>query len=99
MRLLGQGPGGQPVLIRAKAEGGEALFAGQVGIRSGQATGRTWGGKDRTPVMCFTGVCREPAARPAVAAGRGVPRPRACFGGRGSTVVPSLTLRVVLSSC
>ncbi|MGW2370747.1 IS630 family transposase [Streptomyces sp. NPDC001667] len=43
--------------IRAKArsEGAEVLFAGQVGIRSGHITGRTWGEKGRTPVVCRTG--------------------------------------------
>ncbi|MEU2516770.1 winged helix-turn-helix domain-containing protein [Streptomyces syringium] len=39
--------------IRAKArkDGGEILFAGQAGIRSGQVTGRTWGEKGKTPVV------------------------------------------------
>ncbi|MFI1184659.1 IS630 family transposase [Streptomyces sp. NPDC020799] len=43
--------------IRAKArsEGAEVLFADQVGIRSGHITGRTWGEKGRTPVVCRTG--------------------------------------------
>lgn len=37
--------------IRAKAgkDGGEVLFADQVGIRSDQVTGRTWGEKGKTP--------------------------------------------------
>ncbi|MEU2874703.1 IS630 family transposase, partial [Streptomyces olivoreticuli] len=39
----------------AKAEGGEILFADQVGVRSGQVTGRTWGAKGRTPVVRRTG--------------------------------------------
>jgi transposase len=34
--------------IHAKAEGGEVPFADQVGIRSDQVTGRTWGERGRT---------------------------------------------------
>ncbi|MGW0937806.1 IS630 family transposase [Streptomyces sp. NPDC002666] len=41
--------------IRARAEGGEILFADQVGIRSDQVTGRTWGAKGRTPIVRRTG--------------------------------------------
>ncbi|MER7049258.1 winged helix-turn-helix domain-containing protein [Streptomyces jumonjinensis] len=40
---------------RAKTENGEVLFAGQVGIRSGQVIGRTWGAKGATPVVRRTG--------------------------------------------
>lgn len=40
---------------KAKAEGGEVLFADQVGIRSDQVTGRTWGEKGRTPIVRRTG--------------------------------------------
>ncbi|GHE14298.1 winged helix-turn-helix domain-containing protein [Streptomyces alanosinicus] len=36
---------------RAKAEQGEALFADQVGIRSDQVIGRTWGTKGCVPVV------------------------------------------------
>ncbi|MET4661688.1 transposase [Streptomyces sp. PvP037] len=39
----------------AKAENGEVLFADQVGIRSDQVTGRTWGEKGRAPIVCRTG--------------------------------------------
>ncbi|MBP2400764.1 IS630 family transposase [Streptomyces syringium] len=43
--------------IRAKAgkDGGEILFADQVGIRSDQVTGRTWDEKGRTPVVRRSG--------------------------------------------
>jgi transposase len=43
--------------IRAKArtEAAEVLFADQVGIRSNQVTGRTWGEKGRTPIVRRTG--------------------------------------------
>ncbi|MFH8739479.1 IS630 family transposase [Streptomyces sp. NPDC017964] len=39
--------------IRAKArkDGGQVLFADQVGIRSDQVTGRTWGERSRSPVV------------------------------------------------
>lgn len=56
----GTGPGGREPLaretwpaVRAKAKrgGGEILSADEVGIRSDQVTGRTWGGKGRTPVV------------------------------------------------
>lgn len=40
---------------KAKAEGPEVLFADQVGIRSDQVTGRTWGAKGCTPVVRRTG--------------------------------------------
>ncbi|MFG2525121.1 IS630 family transposase [Streptomyces sp. NPDC048527] len=43
------------IRARAKAEGGEILFADQVGIRSDQVTGRTWGEKGRTPIVRRTG--------------------------------------------
>lgn len=44
-------------LIRAtaKAENGEVLFAGQVGIRCDQVTGRTRGEKGRTPIVRHMG--------------------------------------------
>ncbi|MGJ3561945.1 winged helix-turn-helix domain-containing protein [Streptomyces sp. INA 01156] len=37
------------IRAKAKAEGGEILFADQVGIRSDQVTGRTLGEKGRRP--------------------------------------------------
>ncbi|MFE3946738.1 IS630 family transposase [Streptomyces sp. NPDC059118] len=43
------------IRARVKAENGEVLFADQVGIRSDQVTGRTWGEKGRTPVVARTG--------------------------------------------
>jgi transposase len=43
------------IRARAKAEGGEVLFADQVGIRSDQVTGRTWGLKGVTPIVRRTG--------------------------------------------
>ncbi|MFF8925604.1 IS630 family transposase [Streptomyces koyangensis] len=43
------------IRAKAKAEGGEILFADQVGIRSGQVTGRTWGEKGRTPIVRRSG--------------------------------------------
>ena len=43
------------IRARAKAEGGEVLFADQVGIRSDQVTGRTWGAKGSTPVVRRSG--------------------------------------------
>ncbi|MER5733355.1 IS630 family transposase [Streptomyces sp. NPDC002138] len=43
------------IRTKAKAEGGEILFADQVGIRSDQVTGRTWGEKGRTPIVRRTG--------------------------------------------
>ncbi|MER5218655.1 IS630 family transposase [Streptomyces sp. NPDC002838] len=43
------------IRARAKAEGGEVLFADQVGIRSDQVAGRTWGAKGCTPVVRRTG--------------------------------------------
>ncbi|WP_329460877.1 IS630 family transposase [Streptomyces sp. NBC_01431] len=39
----------------ARAESGEILFADQVGVRSDQVTGRTWGLKGRTPIVRRTG--------------------------------------------
>ncbi|MFF3535837.1 IS630 family transposase [Streptomyces sp. NPDC002466] len=39
----------------AKAERDEVLFADQVGIRSDQVTGRTWGARGSTPVIRRTG--------------------------------------------
>lgn len=43
------------IRARAKADDGEILFADQVGIRSDQVTGRTWGMKGKTPVVRRTG--------------------------------------------
>jgi transposase len=43
------------VRAKAKADGGEILFADQVGIRSDQVTGRTWGEKGKTPVVRRSG--------------------------------------------
>ncbi|MGW9280889.1 IS630 family transposase [Streptomyces diastaticus] len=40
---------------RARADGDEVLFADQVGIRSDQVTGRTWGEKGRTPIVRRSG--------------------------------------------
>ncbi|MDO0935040.1 IS630 family transposase [Streptomyces sp. DG2A-72] len=43
------------IRAKAKAEGGEVLFADQVGVRSNQVAGRTWGAKGCTPVVRRTG--------------------------------------------
>ncbi|MFD9544909.1 IS630 family transposase [Streptomyces sp. NPDC060022] len=43
------------IQARAKAENGEALYGDQVGVRSDQVTGRTWGAKGQTPVIRRTG--------------------------------------------
>jgi transposase len=43
------------IRAKAKAEGGEVLFADQVGIRSDQVTGRTWGAKGCTPIVRRSG--------------------------------------------
>ncbi|MGJ5803042.1 IS630 family transposase [Streptomyces europaeiscabiei] len=43
------------IRAKAKAEGGEVLFADQVGIRSDQVTGRTWGAKGCTPIVHRSG--------------------------------------------
>ncbi|MFI6122874.1 IS630 family transposase [Streptomyces sp. NPDC051064] len=40
------------IRARARADGGEVLFADQVGIRSDQVTGRTWGGRRAEPRSC-----------------------------------------------
>ncbi|MFV2117859.1 transposase [Streptomyces sp. Act-28] len=40
---------------RARKDGGEILFADQVGIRSDQVTGRTWDEKGKTPVVRRSG--------------------------------------------
>lgn len=40
---------------RAKAENAEVLFGDQVGIRSDQVTGRTWGAKGSIPIVRRTG--------------------------------------------
>ncbi|WP_455908093.1 helix-turn-helix domain-containing protein [Streptomyces chartreusis] len=43
------------IRAKAKADNGEILFGDQVGIRSDQVTGRTWGAKGTTPVVRRTG--------------------------------------------
>ncbi|MFB7454768.1 IS630 family transposase [Streptomyces sp. NPDC056194] len=43
------------IRARAKEENTEVLFADQVGIRSDQVTGRTWGAKGTTPIVRRTG--------------------------------------------
>ncbi|WP_256093742.1 MULTISPECIES: IS630 family transposase [unclassified Streptomyces] len=43
------------IRVKAKVDGGEILFADQVGIRSDQVTGRTWGEKGKTPVVRRSG--------------------------------------------
>ncbi|WP_405483394.1 IS630 family transposase [Streptomyces sp. NBC_00009] len=43
------------IRARAKADGGEILFADQIGVRSDQVTGRTWVEKGRTPIVRHTG--------------------------------------------
>ncbi|MDN3029578.1 transposase [Streptomyces sp. S.PB5] len=43
------------IRIKAKAENGEVISADQVGVRSGQVTGRTWGEQGKTPVVRRTG--------------------------------------------
>ncbi len=43
------------IRARAKAENAEVLFADQVGVRSDQVTGRTWGAKGSTPIVRRTG--------------------------------------------
>ncbi|WP_443071883.1 IS630 family transposase, partial [Streptomyces sp. WMMC940] len=43
------------IRVQAKKDGGEILFADQVGIRSDQVTGRTWGEKGKTPVVRRSG--------------------------------------------
>jgi transposase len=43
------------IRARARAEGGEVLFADQIGIGSDQLTGRTWGAKGCSPVVRRTG--------------------------------------------
>lgn len=43
------------IRAKAKAEGAEVLFADQVGIRSDQVTGRTWGEQGRTPIVRRSG--------------------------------------------
>lgn len=40
---------------RARAEGAVVLFGDQVGVRSDQMAGRTWGRKGQTPVVARTG--------------------------------------------
>ncbi|MER8199257.1 winged helix-turn-helix domain-containing protein [Streptomyces microflavus] len=44
------------IRAKAKAESGEVLFADQVGIRSDQVTGRTWGEKGKTPIVRRSGT-------------------------------------------
>jgi hypothetical protein len=43
------------IRARARKDGGEIPFADQVGIRSDQVTGRTWGARGRTPVVRRSG--------------------------------------------
>ncbi|MCI4040018.1 IS630 family transposase [Streptomyces sp. TRM75563] len=43
------------IRAKVKADGGDILFADQVGIRSDQVTGRAWGEKGRTPVVRRSG--------------------------------------------
>ncbi|MGP4086087.1 IS630 family transposase [Streptomyces sp. KR55] len=43
------------IRAKAKKEGAEVFFVAQVGIRSDQVTGRTWGAKGRTPGVRRTG--------------------------------------------
>jgi hypothetical protein len=43
------------VRAQAKKDGGEVLFADQVGVRSDQVTGRTWGEAGKTPMVRRTG--------------------------------------------
>lgn len=43
------------IRAKVKRDGGEILFADQVGNRSDQVTGRTWGEKGRTPVVRRSG--------------------------------------------
>lgn len=43
------------IRAKAKAENGEVLFGDQVGIRSDQVTGRTWGAKGSTLIVRRTG--------------------------------------------
>ncbi|MEW1701013.1 transposase, partial [Streptomyces sp. NPDC091278] len=43
------------IRAKAKADNAEVLFGDQVGIRSDQVTGRTWGAKGATPVVRRTG--------------------------------------------
>jgi hypothetical protein len=40
---------------RARAEGGVVLFGDQVGVRSDQLAGRTWGRRGQTPTLVRTG--------------------------------------------
>ncbi|MDX3078629.1 IS630 family transposase [Streptomyces sp. MI02-7b] len=44
------------IRARANAEGAEVFFGDQVGIRSDQVTGRTWGEQGRTPIVRRTGT-------------------------------------------
>ncbi|MGG7568930.1 IS630 family transposase [Streptomyces sirii] len=43
------------IRARTKAENSEILFGDQVGVRSDQVTGRTWGEQGKTPVVRRTG--------------------------------------------
>ncbi|MFJ8051405.1 IS630 family transposase [Streptomyces luteogriseus] len=54
------------IRAKAKAEGGEVLFADQVGIRSDQVTGRTWGAKGCTPIVRRSGNRFSVNAMPAI---------------------------------
>lgn len=54
------------IRVKAKKDGGEILFADQVGIRSPQVTGRTWGEKGKTPVVRRSGNRLSVNAMPAI---------------------------------
>ncbi|WP_425587761.1 IS630 family transposase [Streptomyces plumbiresistens] len=45
----------EEIRATAKAQNGEVLFADQVGVRSDQVTGRTWGEKGHTPIVRRSG--------------------------------------------
>ena len=49
------------IRAKAKKDGGEVLFAHQVGIQSDQVTGRTWGEKGKKPVVRRSGNRFSPA--------------------------------------
>ncbi|MFE0136744.1 IS630 family transposase [Streptomyces sp. NPDC059037] len=54
------------IRAKAKSEGAEVLFADQVGIRSDQVTGRTWGETGRTPIVRRSGNRFSVNAMPAI---------------------------------
>ncbi|MFI9493631.1 IS630 family transposase [Streptomyces halstedii] len=74
-RAVEQGPGAvarrhqetwPKIRAKAKADGGEILFVDQVGIRSDQVTGRTWGENGSTPVVRRSGNRFSVNAMPAI---------------------------------